>query len=334
MSRSLLAVLLLATVLVAYVTADALGADGGDKDQQNRFANWMKKHNRKYNSNEFRQRFQNWKNHDDQINAHNSLGASYFLAHNKFSDLSQEEFEANALGAKIPSDARREAPTEEEINAPAKRIFGGDSRDFRGWMVPIQNQGQCGSCWAFSTAGAIEAHWAITGHGIVKVSEQQIVDCVTSASGCGGGWPASAINWVRDHGWASSGGSYPYTSGSNGQAGWCHDAADSGARVYTGAISAGSNLKYAIDTQGPLSVAVDASRWGSYGGGVFSCPGQSPGINHAVVVVGYGSDGVQEYWLIRNSWDTWWGEQGYMRLKADGGYGQDCGVTMYAYYAS
>jgi len=328
---------LVATVLVALVFADA--ASDREKERQNRFTVWMRKHDKKYTSDEFQQRYRNWKSKDDEINTQNLDTQDYFIEHNRFSDLTQDEFETYFTGAKLPQDARLSEEDIAEARRSAEKrtlYFGGATLDYRSITNPIQDQGQCGSCWAFSTAAAIEGYWAKTGHGIKKVSEQQIVDCVTSCSGCNGGWPYNAIDWVRQHGWISTKASYPYTSGSTHTAGHCHDATDSTVRVHGAQARNGnpSTLKSILDQTGPVSVAVDASRWGSYGGGVFSCPSQSPGINHAVTAVGYGHDGSgNEYWLIRNSWNTWWGEQGYMRLKANGGYGQDCGVLNYIHSA-
>merc|ERR1711957_693226 len=191
-----------------------------------------------------------------------------------------------------------------------------------GFVNPIKDQGQCGSCWAFSTMGAVESAYAIATGNLVSVAEQQLADCDGSNDGCSGGWPHSAFDhYLKFRVGVCSESSYPYT----GRDGPCSsDRLEScsvaiAKDVVTGHTDVGmssAGLKSALSEQ-PVSVTVNAGQLQFYGNGVVTgtCSGQ---INHAVIAVGYGTDGT-DYFNIRNSWGTGWGESGYIRLGQNGG---------------
>jgi C1A family cysteine protease len=185
----------------------------------------------------------------------------------------------------------------------------------KGVVSAVKNQGSCGSCWAFSATGTLEASAKIKGQ-TVSLSEQQLVDCSTQYGnhGCNGGWPSSALNYVKDHGLALAA-EYPYraiTGSCQRQGGSFKISSYSSASGCTG-------LTNSI-TSKPISVTVDATNWSKYSSGIFSnC---SNGINHAVLLVGV----VGGSWKIKNSWGTSWGEAGYIRLAG----GNTCGVCAYA----
>lgn len=184
-----------------------------------------------------------------------------------------------------------------------------------GKVSPVKNQGQCGSCWAFSATGVMESVALLAGQS-VNLSEQQLVDCSRPQGnqGCNGGWPSSALNYVKANGIASES-AYPYA------------ARDQACKVQGGSfkisgfksLSQCAGLTNGINTS-PVSVTVDASNWSSYKSGVFSNCGT--GINHAVLLVGV----MGGNWKIKNSWGTGWGDSGYIRLAA----GNTCGVCQYA----
>ena len=181
----------------------------------------------------------------------------------------------------------------------------------QGAVTPIKNQGQCGSCWAFSTTGTVEGYSKIVKGKLQSFSESQLVDCDSANFGCNGGWPYKALNYVKTKGIASEA-EYPYvprTMSCKKQGGSFKIS-----RVATG--SGCSKLVSNINTQ-PTSVCVDASNWSFYRSGVFSNCGTS--INHAVLAVGYDASG---NWLVKNSWGTSWGMSGYITLKS----GSTCGV--------
>jgi len=197
-------------------------------------------------------------------------------------------------------------------------------------MMPVRDQGQCGSCWAFSTLAVVEGNWQIAKK--VKLpswlSTQHLVDCDTSDSGCDGGWFSSAMTYLKTN-YISFDSKYPYTSGDSGNAGTCQ---------YTkGSPNAGILLKsyksvttadtvYALLKLGPVSVAIDANDdFMNYSSGIWgaACSDQ---INHAVTLVGYGSTGSVGYWIIRNSWSADWGLLGYVHVQDNATNANSCNI--------
>ena len=181
----------------------------------------------------------------------------------------------------------------------------------KGAVSRVKNQGQCGSCWAFSATGVCESAAKLKNNEDVDLSEQQLVDCSGSYGnhGCNGGWPSSALKYVAANGEASEI-EYPYhakTETCSKKGGNFHIAGQK-------AASGCSGLASAIMTQ-PQSVTVDASRWSGYHNGVFSNCGSS--INHAVLLVGMSSgENGDGFWKIKNSWGSSWGENGFIRVSS------------------
>lgn len=198
-------------------------------------------------------------------------------------------------------------------------------------VPPIRNQGQCGSCWAFSGVATISTNYAKKHGGQPPIlSEQQVVDCSTNDHGCSGGWPLNVFEYAKDKGLMLAS-DYPYSA----TTGTCkYDAS----KVYARASSYGYTdttvdaMKTAIYNYGMISVALNADKMQTYVSGIISADGCSPSlIDHAVNAVGWGKQNGSEYWIIRNSWGTMWGESGYCRMVA----GQNaCGVESYPMYAT
>ena len=227
---------------------------------------------------------------------------------NQFTALSDVEFVATYLGSWPPTSEKI------EIVADAAMVPANDV-DWTGKAVsPIKNQGQCGSCWAFSATGVIES-WAMMQENSWNLSEQQLVDCTRNYGnyGCNGGWPSSALQYVKAGGITGEN-DYPYTA----RDGTCR--MNGGNFKIPGFQSATgcSALQNAIQNS-PVSVTVDATNWSRYSSGIFSNCGTS--INHAVLLVG----SMGGNWKIKNSWGTGWGESGFIRLAG----GNTCGVCMY-----
>jgi len=239
-----------------------------------------------------------------------------------FADLEEDEFLAQYTGASPPPPSDQPTFEVEYSDAVA------DAVDWvqQGFVNPIKDQGHCGSCWAFSTMGVVESGYAIATGNLVSVSEQQLVDCDGSNHGCTGGWPHKAFdNYLKFKIGVCSESSYPYT----GRAGSCQYTGPKQAVTscsvaipkeavtgHTDVAKSSAGLKSALSEQ-PVSVTVNAGQLQFYGNGVVTgtCSGQ---INHAVIAVGYGTDGT-DYFNIRNSWGTSWGESGYIRLGQNGG---------------
>jgi KDEL-tailed cysteine endopeptidase len=259
---------------------------------------------------------------------------------NAFADLSHDEWKARSLGYRpeLRRGALRArapgAPFAHASTAPPKEV---DWRA-RGAVAGVKNQLMCGSCWAFSTTGAVEGINAIVTGEVTALSEQELVDCDTSKDhGCHGGLMDFAFDFIVANGGIDTEASYPYT----GEEGTC-DAGRRDRHVVTidGFEDVPPNdeaaLLQAVANQ-PVSVAIEADQraFQLYAGGVFDeeC---GTALNHGVLVVGYGSFANRThhtpYWLIKNSWGPEWGHGGYIRLRRGvGGEGQ-CGLAMQASY--
>jgi len=194
-------------------------------------------------------------------------------------------------------------------------------------ISPVYNQGQCGSCWAFSATEQIEAMTCLLGYTsgrYIQNSMQQVVSCDTTSDGCGGGWTYSAYEYLMGCGGQDSYASYPYYA-ENTACQFNPSAVQSKVNswAWVGQGSEPTMLNY-VQSTGPLSICVDASTWQYYNGGVVtSCPTQ---IDHCVQITGYGTyDGLQ-VWVVRNSWGTSWGYSGYLYVE----YGQNmCAISSY-----
>jgi len=243
------------------------------------------------------------------INKHNAdASQTYKMGVNQFTIFTTEEFATRFLTPMKLAGAPA-ADTEYEV-------IGDVDWTTQGKVSGVKNQGQCGSCWAFSATGVLESSALVHGKGSVSLSEQQLVDCSRPQGnqGCNGGWPSSALTYVKSNGITTEG-AYPYI------------AKDQACKTQGGAfkisgyksLSGCAGLSSGINSE-PISVTVDASNWSPYKSGVFNnC---ATGINHAVLLVGV----VGGSWKIKNSWGTSWGEAGYIRLAG----GNTCGVCAYA----
>jgi C1A family cysteine protease len=251
------------------------------------------------------------------INAENAKGHSYTLGVGPFADLTAEEFTATRLGYK---QTESDEPVLDVHQWEGEELA--DSLDWstKGMVTDIKDQGQCGSCWAFSTTGALESGYAISSGKLVSLSEQQYVDCDGLPNlGCMGGQMSSALKWAEKHDLCTEE-SYPYTA----KGGLLSSCKSKGCTVgmKSGSVTGVKNLNNCQDTdlksalQGqPISIAIQANQniFQHYTGGVItgSC---GTNTDHGVLLVGYGTDGGDDYWKVKNSWGNSWGEAGFVRL--------------------
>jgi len=269
-----------------------------------------------------------WMENKAKIEKHNRHALegvySYHLAMNEFGDLLNHEFVATMNGYKARSANKSETARKgAKYMLPAHIERLPENVDWReyGAVTPVKNQGQCGSCWAFSTTGSLEAmHFRATGH-LVSLSEQNLVDCSSQYgnNGCGGGLMDNAFQFIFDNGGIDTESSYPYL----GEQMMCRYSPRTRGATDVGFVDIESGnevaLMWAVATQGPCSVAIQANleTFQFYSQGVYRyqrCSAQ--GLDHGVLVVGYGvEEGTgDEYWVIKNSWGPSWGEEGYIKI--------------------
>lgn len=262
------------------------------------------------------------------INEHNMSNTSFSVAHNFISDMTEEQ-KAHLRG-RIP---RRTLKTTEPVLLSEEGVPSTVDWITMGAVNPVQDQGQCGSCWAFSSVASLEgAHWLAT-RNLLKFSEQQLVDCAGfkyGNYGCNGGLEDNAFKYYETNK-AILGADYPYT-GKNGSCQY-DSLSNSGVEVSTYLDVAADNLNQltAAVAQQVVSIAIEADKrvFQQYSTGIFDSDSCGTNLDHAVAIVGYGID----YWLVRNSWGTSWGEAGYIKIAKTSGDGV-CGINMEPVYPS
>jgi C1A family cysteine protease len=277
--------------------------------------NWRSQYHKLYYGTEENSKLQTFYQNYKKIMTHQAdKSRTYDMDFNQFMDLTPEEFKSQYLLDSIPP------LPENVVNLSLENVPNGVDWRQKGAVTAVKNQGQCGSCWSFSTTGAMEGRCFIDGVGLYSMSEQQLVDCTSSYGnyGCQGGYPTHSFQYLTQY-CLTVEQYYPYTA----QQGGCQNVqgyfrAQSYASVPQGDLN---QLAAAVNQQ-PVSVIVDAHNWQFYSGGIFTNCGTS--LDHAVLLVGYDSSS----WIIKNSWGEQWGESGYIRL----GGGNTCGIASGASY--
>ncbi|KAL1225369.1 Senescence-specific cysteine protease SAG12 [Cardamine amara subsp. amara] len=306
-----------------------------------RYNEWMAKHGRAYTDMKVKDnRYVVFKSNVERIERLNNVpgGRTFKLAVNQFADLTNDEFRSMYTGYKGNSMfSSRSGITAtpfryQNISAGALPI----SVDWRkkGAVTPIKDQGSCGCCWAFSAVAAIEGATQIKKGKLISLSEQQLVDCDTKNFGCGGGWMDTAFEYIMGNGGITTESNYPY----KGEDATCNSMKTNlKATSITGYEDVPVNnekaLMNAVAHQ-PVSIAIEGGGFDFqfYSSGVFTgeC---TTDLDHAVTAIGYGeSNNGLKYWIIKNSWGTSWGENGYIRIQKDVTEKGLCGLAMKASY--
>jgi len=305
-----------------------LAAAFSEQEYQDTFVSWMREHNRAYETYEFFHRYNTFKENMDFVHSWNSKNSGTVVGLNALADLTNAEYQKIYLGTHIQYDGVMVS------EAPAIPLAATVDWRTSGAVTGIKDQGQCGSCWSFSSTGAIEGIYKLKTGKLVSLSEQNLMDCSTSYGnqGCNGGLMTSAFKYVQANKGVDTESYYPYTA----KAGTCHfSTANIGATIagYK-TVTAGSEsaLLTAINTQ-PVSVAIDASHnsFQLYKSGTYYEPAcSSSRLDHGVLAIGYGSDSTGDYFLVKNSWGTSWGIAGYIQMAR--GRNNNCGIATQAAY--
>lgn len=310
------------------------------------FMDWMMRHEMRFETeSHLLEVFSKWVANHVYIEEVNARNLSYQLGHNQFSGMDNEEFRTYL--ATIPRIQNMDVVPRETYVAGLRVGASPASVDWvaKGAVTPVKDQGQCGSCWSFSTTGALEGAFYLKYGQLVSFSEQQLVDCDTLGNGgrdhgCNGGLMDNAFNWISKNGGLCTENDYPYISGTTKTADTCKTSCKlvSGSKILKYVdVAASSDTAFATAlAQQPVSVAIEADQrdFQLYKSGVFTgtC---GTNLDHGVLAVGYGTDSGLDYYKVKNSWSTSWGEGGYIRLgrgsQYNSGNGQ-CGILMEASY--
>jgi len=260
---------------------------------------------------------------------------THWLKMNKFADLTIEEFVKQMNGFNMSLRTNQEMDRHEFTRSSNVKLP--DTVDWRdqGYVTDVKDQGQCGSCWAFSATGSLEGQHFKQAKMLTSLSEQNLVDCSTAQGnqGCNGGLMDQAFQYIKENMGIDTEDSYPYEAIDN----QCRFKKDSIGATDTGFTDIKSKdedaLQEAVATVGPISVAIDASHpsFQLYSHGVYNeifC--SQIRLDHGVLAIGYGADSGKDYWLVKNSWGKGWGMDGYIKMSRNKR--NQCGIATAASY--
>ncbi|KAM9994121.1 hypothetical protein ACTFIZ_012078 [Dictyostelium cf. discoideum] len=335
-------------ILLFVLMLTALAAGRRLSVEESQFIAFQNKYNKIYSAEEYLVRFETFKSNllnIDALNKHaTTIGSDTKFGVNKFADLSKEEFKKYYLSSKtarLTDDLPMLPNLSDDIvsETPASldwRTYGGPN--YKGTPVTaVKNQGQCGSCWSFSTTGNVEGQHFLSTGTLVGLSEQNLVDCDHTCmtyenenvcnAGCDGGLQPNAYNYIIKNGGIQTEATYPYTA-VDGECAF--NAEKVGAKISSFAMVPQNETQIAayLYNNGPLAIAADAEEWQFYMGGVFDFPcGQT--LDHGILIVGYGAQDTivgknTPYWIVKNSWGADWGEAGYLKVERNT---DKCGVA-------
>jgi len=303
------------------------------------FQNFIKLHNKNYESlAEFNNRFDIFVDNYHFVKNENNKNNRYELGITKFSDLTSAEF-SHLFNEKL--NLNFGSPCKSFVSTTSNLPSEIDWRN-KNAVTGVKDQGQCGSCWSFSTTGAVEGAWAVSKGKLVSLSEQELVDCAGGRPygnhGCNGGLMDGAFQYIIDNDGICSEEDYPYVSGETKSSGECEEQCKSAATISSCVDVTPNNqlhLKEAT-SMNPVSVAIQADSrvFQLYKSGVITSDACGTKLDHGVLVVGYGTEDNVEYWLVKNSWSESWGDHGYVKIERSDSTNDPgiCGIAMQPSY--
>jgi cathepsin L len=315
--------------LVLVVLASALT----ETEYRSAFEDFKTTYGKVYLETEENHRYTVFKSNLDFVNSWDAETSGFTVAINKFSDLTSAEFASIYNGMKV---TKVYEPVPEPL--PVHSGVTGDIVNWvnKGAVTPIKNQGQCGSCWSFSATGSMEGAKFIATGTLTSLSEQDLVDCSTSQGndGCNGGLMDDAFQYVIQNNGIDTEASYPYTATGPNTCQYSTSSIGDTISSYKDVTSGSESALLTAVNQQPISVAIDASQqsFQMYSGGVYYEPAcSSTQLDHGVLAVGYGTDSSNTaYWLVKNSWGTDWGMNGYIQMSRNKN--NNCGIATMASY--
>jgi cathepsin L len=319
----------LVVVMLLWLLTAQVFANFSQEEYKAQFEQWVEEHGKVYNEEEVLYRFKIFQQHVDFVQKFNSEGHTYTVGLNKFADLSNSEFLEKYGGLHRPLIHVTE-PEHIYQYEPSQALPTSVDWRTKGMVTPVKDQGQCGSCWSFSSTGSVEGAWA-KNHSLVSLSEQNLMDCSRNYGnyGCNGGLMDNAFKYIINNRGIDTEASYPYQAYTSYT---CkYNSANKGATISSYKdVSSGSEpaLQNAVAYQGPVSVAIDASHssFQLYTSGVYYEPAcSSTSLDHGVLTVGYGTGTTGDYWIVKNSWGTSWGMQGYIYMARNKN--NNCGIA-------